>query len=136
MLLCKEDNLAPNPTAPAAPAAPTELAPAPALSRLRRVCVGRARQRIHDTLDWENSDEDSQQLLAVAQQFHEAFDNEDLEAAEMEEMSTSEPDVSGSRSNNKSYESSFVDKAASQSTRTARTSGAQEAVPRGVTRPE
>jgi len=105
-LLCEEDNLAPEPTAPAAP---TELAPTPALSRLQRVCVGRARQRIRDTLDWENCDKDSGQFRADAQQFNEAFENEDLETAAMEEVSTSGPDVSGSRSDNKLYESSFVD---------------------------
>jgi len=106
MLLCEEDNLAPE---PAAPAAPTVLAPAPAQSRLRRVCVGRAWQRIRNTLDWENCNEDSGQFWASAQQFDEAFDNEDLEAAEMEEVSTSGPDVSGSGSDNKLYKSSSVD---------------------------
>jgi len=74
-----------------------------------RACVGRARQLIRDTLDWENCDEDSGQFRSAAQRLDEAFFNEDLEEAEMEEVSSSGPDASGSKSEDELYESSFVD---------------------------
>jgi len=105
------------PLAPAAPpAAPPASRPAsPALhtqalarTRATRACVCLAQQRILDTLEWENCGEESGHFRAVAQQFNEAFDNEDLEAAEMEEVSSLGSYLSCSASDDNAYKSSFV----------------------------
>jgi len=94
------------PAAP--PAAPALSAQALARTRAPRACVSLARQRILDTLEWENCGEESGRFRAVAQQFNEAFDNEDLETAEMEEVLLSGSYPSCSASDDDAYESSFV----------------------------
>jgi len=77
--------------------------------RVVRACVDRTRRRIQDTLEWENCDEQSGRFLAVAQQFDDAFNNEQLEDAEMDQVSGSESMGSITESDDdESYESSFV----------------------------
>jgi len=79
--------------------------------RLSRASAGIARQRIIDTYEWENCDEESGRFLSVAQQFNEAFDNEELETGEMEDASASESsceDEDSQSGDDGSYESSFV----------------------------
>ena len=77
--------------------------------RVVRACVDRTRRRIQDTLEWENCDEQSGRFLAVAQQFDDAFNNEELEDAEMDQVSGSESMDSITESDDdESYESSFV----------------------------
>jgi len=78
-------------------------------TRVERACVNRARQRIQETLEWENCDEESSHFLAVAQEFDDAFNKEELEDGEMDEVSGSESLGSDSQSDDdESYESSFV----------------------------
>jgi len=95
-----------------APESPSLAASRPPSSRLclPRASAGVARQRIQDTLDWENCDEDSGRFRAVAQQFDDEFDKEQLEEIEMDQMSGSSSALSESASDDddESYESSFV----------------------------
>ena len=84
--------------------------PPPSRSCLPRTSASVARRRIQDTLDWENCDEDSGRFRAVAQQFDDEFDKEQLEEIEMDQMSGSSSALSASASDDddESYESSFV----------------------------
>ena len=94
-----------------APESPSLAASRPPSSRLclPRASAGVARRRIQDTLDWENCDEDSGRFRAVAQQFDDEFDKEQLEEIEMDQISGSSSAQSESASDDdESYESSFV----------------------------
>jgi len=81
----------------------------PAPERASRASAGVARQRIQDTLEWENCDENSIRFQAVAQQFDDDFNGETLDNGEIDELSASDSYGSGSSSDgDESYESSFV----------------------------
>jgi len=81
----------------------------PAPERVSRASAGVARQRIQDTLEWENCDENSNRFQAVAQQFEDDFNGEHLEDGEIDEISASEScDSASSSDGDESYESSFV----------------------------
>jgi len=81
----------------------------PAKKRVSRASAGVARQKIQDTLEWENCEETSSRFQAVAQQFDDDFCEETLEDGEIDEISASEScDSASSSDGDESYESSFV----------------------------
>jgi len=43
-----------------------------------RACIAQTRERIQATLEWESCDEESGRFRAIARQFDEAFENENL----------------------------------------------------------
>ena len=87
---------------------PTVLQP-PSRTHMPRASAGVARRRIQDTLEWENCDESSGRFLAVARQYDDEFDGEELEEGEFEQVTESHSEESESADDDdESYESSFV----------------------------
>jgi len=81
----------------------------PSRTHIPRASAGVARQRIQDTLEWENCDESSGRFLAVARRLEEEFDGEELEDGECEQVTGSHSEESESaEDDDESYESSFV----------------------------
>jgi len=105
-----------------APASPPPASPPPASppaspparlerpARVQRSCHAQTRRRMRATLEWEAADETSSHCVAVAQQFDEAFEQEDLEDEDLEDGEQSGSDEGGTESDDDddSYESSFV----------------------------
>jgi len=97
---------------PAPEALPDSTAPAALIKRRTqpgRACIARTRERIQATLEWESCDEDSGRFRAIAQQFDEAFEKENLDDEEGSEDASDESASGSGSEDDDAYESSFVD---------------------------
>ena len=106
---------APAPCAPHSPPAPEALSdsasPAALIERRTqpgRACIARTRERIQATLEWESCDEESGRFRAIAQQFDEAFEKENLDDEEGSEDASDESASGSGSEDDDAYESSFV----------------------------
>ena len=96
---------------PAPEASPGDAAAAGLVERCTqpgRACIAQTRERIQATLEWESCDEESGRFRAIARQFDEAFENENLDDEEYSEDASDESASGSGSEDDDAYESLFV----------------------------